>query len=52
VIRTDRTISFFAVEDIPHPDPLSSASSTLTNNHLESMKAILMTYNFYKKDLG
>ncbi|RIA92634.1 rab-GTPase-TBC domain-containing protein [Glomus cerebriforme] len=52
VIRTDRTISFFAVEDMPHPDPLSSASSNLTNNNLESMKAILMTYNFYNKDLG
>ncbi|CAI2170206.1 7948_t:CDS:10 [Funneliformis geosporum] len=52
VIRTDRSISFFAVEDMPHPDPLSSASSTFTNKNLELMKDILMTYNFYNKDLG
>uniref|UniRef100_U9U4L6 Uncharacterized protein n=1 Tax=Rhizophagus irregularis (strain DAOM 181602 / DAOM 197198 / MUCL 43194) TaxID=747089 RepID=U9U4L6_RHIID len=35
-----------------HPDPLSSSSSNLTNNNLEFMKVILMTYNFYKKDIG
>ncbi|CAG8479286.1 5938_t:CDS:10 [Diversispora eburnea] len=52
VIRTDRSMEFFAIEDMPHPDPLSSASSTLTNKNLELMKDILMTYNFYNKDLG
>lgn len=45
-------MEIFAVEDMPHPDPLSSASSTLTNKNLELMKDILMTYNFYNKDLG
>ncbi|CAJ0752054.1 10638_t:CDS:10 [Entrophospora sp. SA101] len=44
--------SFFAVEDIPHPDPLSSASSPFTNKNLELMKDILMTYYYYNKDLG
>lgn len=52
VIRTDRSNSFFAVEDIPHPDPLSSASSSFTNKNLELMKDILMTYYYYNKDLG
>ncbi|CAG8488335.1 1936_t:CDS:10 [Scutellospora calospora] len=52
VIRTDRTMEFFAVEDMPHPDPLISASSKTTNKKLESMKDILMTYHFYNKDLG
>ncbi|KAG9288362.1 hypothetical protein G9A89_021393 [Geosiphon pyriformis] len=51
VIRTDRTVPFFKHEDIPHPDPLSS-SSPLTNKNLELMKDILMTYNFYNKNLG
>ncbi|CAG8757967.1 10772_t:CDS:10 [Cetraspora pellucida] len=52
VIRTDRTMEFFAVEDMPHPDPLISASSKTTNKKLEAMKDILMTYHFYNKDLG
>ncbi|CAG8476618.1 33594_t:CDS:10 [Racocetra persica] len=43
VIRTDRTMEFFAVEDMPHPDPLISASSKTTNKKLEAMKDILMT---------
>ncbi|CAG8533862.1 1164_t:CDS:10 [Acaulospora morrowiae] len=47
-----KAMEFFAVEDMPHPDPLSSASSNFTNKNLESMKDILMTYNFYNKDLG
>ncbi|RIB10178.1 rab-GTPase-TBC domain-containing protein [Gigaspora rosea] len=52
VIRTDRTMEFFAIEDMPHPDPLISASSKTTNKKLEAMKDILMTYHFYNKDLG
>ncbi|CAG8537730.1 6044_t:CDS:10 [Paraglomus occultum] len=52
VIRTDRSVSFFKSEDMPHPDPLAGSSSNLTNKNLELMKDILMTYNFYNKDLG
>ncbi|KAF0438098.1 GTPase-activating protein GYP7 [Gigaspora margarita] len=45
-------MEFFAIEDMPHPDPLISASSKTTNKKLEAMKDILMTYHFYNKDLG
>ena len=45
-------MSFFKSEDMPHPDPLAGSSSNLTNKNLELMKDILMTYNFYNKDLG
>jgi len=45
-------VSFFKSEDMPHPDPLAGSSSNLTNKNLELMKDILMTYNFYNKDLG
>ncbi|CAG8628654.1 41087_t:CDS:2, partial [Gigaspora margarita] len=51
-IRTDRDMELFAIEDMPHPDPLISASSKTTNKKLEAMKDILMTYHFYNKDLG
>ncbi|KAL1921777.1 uncharacterized protein VTP21DRAFT_10419 [Calcarisporiella thermophila] len=50
VIRTDRTIPFYAGEDMPNPDPESTAGGT--NMHLEILKDILITYNFYNTDLG
>jgi len=45
VHRTDRTISPFMEEDLPHPDPDSQYSGT--NAHLEMLKDMLMTYNMY-----
>ena len=51
VHRTDRTISPFMEEDLPHPDPDSQYSGT--NAHLEMLKDMLMTYNMYdNKQLG
>jgi TBC1 domain family member 15 len=51
VHRTDRTISPFMEEDLPHPDPDSQYSGT--NAHLEMLKDMLMTYNMYdKKKIG
>jgi TBC1 domain family member 15 len=51
VHRTDRTISPFMEEDLPHPDPESQYSGT--NAHLEMLKDTLMTYNMYdNKQLG
>ena len=51
VHRTDRTISPFMEEDLPHPDPDSQYSGT--NAHLEMLKDMLMTYNMYdKKKVG
>jgi TBC1 domain family member 15 len=47
VHRTDRTISPFMEEDLPHPDPDSQYSGT--NAHLEMLKDMLMTYNMYDK---
>ncbi|CAG8458917.1 26202_t:CDS:2, partial [Gigaspora rosea] len=38
--------------NLPHPGPLISASPKTTNEKLEAMKDILMTYHFYNKDLG
>jgi len=51
VHRTDRTISPFMEEDLPHPDPESQYSGT--NAHLEMLKDMLMTYNMYdNKEIG
>jgi TBC1 domain family member 15 len=51
VHRTDRTISPFMEEDLPHPDPESQYSGT--NAHLEMLKDMLMTYNMYdNKQVG
>ena len=50
--RTDRHISLFEGEDIPHPDPESPFAEVGTNVHLEQMKDMLLTYNEYNKDLG
>src|SRR5271154_3748654 len=51
VHRTDRTISPFMEEDLPHPDPDSQYSGT--NAHLEMLKDMLMTYNMYdNKEVG
>lgn len=52
VHRTDRHISLFEGEDIPHPDPDSPFAEVGTNVHLEQMKDMLLTYNEYNKDLG
>src|SRR5205085_11175446 len=51
VHRTDRTITPFMEEDLPHPDPESQYSGT--NAHLEMLKDMLMTYNMYdQKKVG
>ena len=51
VHRTDRTISPFMEEDLPHPDPESQYSGT--NAHLEMLKDMLMTYNMHdNKQVG
>lgn len=52
VHRTDRQISLFEGEDIPHPDPDSPFAEVGTNVHLEQMKDMLLTYNEYNRDLG
>ncbi|KAG0169620.1 GTPase activating protein [Apophysomyces sp. BC1034] len=49
VHRTDRSIDFFAGEDLPNPDPDMSVG---TNANLEIMKDILVTYNFHNTELG
>lgn len=49
--RTDRMITPFIEEDLPHPDPDSQYSGT--NAHLEMLKDMLMTYNMYdNKEVG
>ncbi|KAK9468000.1 rab-GTPase-TBC domain-containing protein [Lipomyces arxii] len=52
VHRTDRNISLFAGEDIPHPNPDSPFANIGTNVHLEQLKDMLITYNEYNKSLG
>ncbi|KAG0168373.1 GTPase activating protein [Apophysomyces sp. BC1034] len=49
VHRTDRTIPFYAKDDMPNPDPLVH---TETNQNLEVLKCILCTYNVYNEELG
>jgi hypothetical protein len=50
VHRTDRTVTFFAGDDLPNPDP---EANTGTNANLETMKDILLTYVIsYNPDLG
>ncbi|CAO3589695.1 unnamed protein product [Absidia cylindrospora] len=49
VHRTDRNIDFFAGEDLPNPDPQMVVG---TNENLEIMKDILVTYNFHNTTLG
>ncbi|KAG1520686.1 hypothetical protein G6F52_007432 [Rhizopus delemar] len=49
VHRTDRTQEAFAGEDMPNPDPDMVVG---TNPNLETMKDILVTYNFYNTELG
>lgn len=50
VHRTDRTVTFFAGDDLPNPDP---DANTGTNANLETMKDILLTYVIaYNPDLG
>ncbi|KAK4151750.1 rab-GTPase-TBC domain-containing protein [Chaetomidium leptoderma] len=52
VHRTDRNVTIFAGEDIPHPDPDSPFAEVGTNVHLEQLKDMLLTYNEYNRDLG
>lgn len=49
VHRTDRSQEAFSGEDLPNPDPQMAVG---TNENLEVMKDILVTYNFYNTDLG
>ncbi|KAI8364289.1 putative GTPase activating protein [Choanephora cucurbitarum] len=49
VHRTDRTVDIYMAEDLPNPDP---AMHVGTNLHLETLKAILCTYNVYHPELG
>ncbi|KAI7905898.1 rab-GTPase-TBC domain-containing protein [Cokeromyces recurvatus] len=49
VHRTDRTQAAFEAEDLPNPDP---AMAVGTNPNLETMKDILVTYNFHNTELG
>jgi len=50
VHRTDRSVTFFAAEDLPNPDPESPNG---TNANLEIMKDILLTYVMsYNPELG
>jgi len=52
VHRTDRTVPLFAGENCPHPDPGSPYADVGTNEHLEQMKDMLITYNEYNTTLG
>ena len=52
VHRTDRQVSLFAGEDIPHPDPESPFAEVGTNVHLEQLKDILVTYDEYRGGYG
>ncbi|KAI8147662.1 rab-GTPase-TBC domain-containing protein [Fennellomyces sp. T-0311] len=49
VHRTDRTIAFYAKEDMPNPDPIMHVG---TNKNLEKLKELLCTYNMLDNDLG
>ncbi|KAI8375186.1 rab-GTPase-TBC domain-containing protein [Blakeslea trispora] len=48
VHRTDRTVDIYVAEDLPNPDP---AMHVGTNVHLETLKAILCTYNVFNPEL-
>ncbi|KAI9264262.1 rab-GTPase-TBC domain-containing protein [Phascolomyces articulosus] len=49
VHRTDRTVGFYAKEDMPNPDPIMHVG---TNKNLEKLKELLCTYNMLDNDLG
>ncbi|KAG2179000.1 hypothetical protein INT43_001849, partial [Umbelopsis isabellina] len=50
VHRTDRTVAFFAGEELPNPDPDANMG---TNANLETMKDMLLTYVIgYNPELG
>jgi len=51
--RTDRQHPLFAMPDdaIP-PTPGSAVGQSPANEHVERLMAILLTYNFYEKELG
>lgn len=49
VHRTDRTVPFYAKEDMPNPDVTMHVG---TNENLEKLKELLCTYNMYNTDLG
>lgn len=49
VHRTDRTVDIYVDESMPNPDPVMHVG---TNEHLETLKSILCTYNIYNVELG
>ncbi|KAI8887018.1 RabGAP/TBC [Backusella circina FSU 941] len=49
VHRTDRTQEMLAGEDLPNPDQDIDQG---TNENLETMKEILVSYNYYNTELG
>lgn len=54
--RTDRTQPLFMVQANPdgtYPDPADDdGSQSRSNEHVDRMGEILLTYNFYEKELG
>ncbi|ORX99752.1 RabGAP/TBC [Basidiobolus meristosporus CBS 931.73] len=55
VLRTDRTNPLFLEEEVSNEGGLDALSATGlpgTNSNLEMLKHILITYNFYNRDLG
>ncbi|KAI8972308.1 rab-GTPase-TBC domain-containing protein [Pilobolus umbonatus] len=49
VHRTDRTQDAFKEDDLPNPD---TSVTDRTNANLEVMKDVLVSYNYYKTELG
>ncbi|KAI8981649.1 rab-GTPase-TBC domain-containing protein [Mycotypha africana] len=47
--RTDRSLAIYANETMPNPDIVMNVG---TNEHLETLKDILCTYNVYNTNLG
>ena len=52
VHRTDRNVALYAGDSAPHPDPDSPFAEIGTNEHLEQLKDILLTYNELNRSLG
>ncbi|KAI7892033.1 GTPase activating protein [Mucor mucedo] len=49
VHRTDRTVDIYVDESMPNPDPIMNVG---TNENLEILKCILVTYNEFNTELG
>lgn len=47
--RTDRTVDIYVDESMPNPDPIMNVG---TNENLEILKNILVTYNEFNTELG